>query len=193
VSRLVEKKGFGVLLEACRLLQNRVAFRCDIYGDGPLRTSLESQASSLGLEHAVTFHGARSHHEVLAALGSASVFTLPCIIARNGDRDGTPNALLEAMARGVPVISTNLSGIPEIIRPEVDGLLVPAGDATGLAEAIARIASDRTLAERLRQSAQQAVRTRFTIDQTAQGFLDAVARYTEAAAGAQAGRPGSSG
>jgi colanic acid/amylovoran biosynthesis glycosyltransferase len=182
VSRLVEKKGFTVLLEACRLLKDtgRVAFHCDIYGDGPMRADLEHQVADLALGDAVTLHGNQSHGEVLAALESASVFVLACVQARNGDRDGTPNAILEAMVRGVPVVSTRLSGIPEIVEADVDGLLVSPGDAAALTEALGRLASDRDLAERLRHAAQNRVRTRFTIGQTVQAFLDALAQHATA-------------
>lgn len=171
VSRLVEKKGFPVLLDACRLLKDRVAFRCDIFGDGPMMASLQARVADLGLDGCVTLHGSRSHAEVLAALESASVFVLACIQAGNGDRDGTPNSLFEAMARGIPVVSTRLSGIPEIVEDGVDGLLAPPSDARALADAIARIAMDGALAESTRRAAQRKVTTRFTIDRTVDEFL----------------------
>lgn len=175
VSRLVEKKGFPVLLDACRLLKDRVAFQCDIFGDGPMMASLQARVADLGLDGgldgSVTLHSSRSHAEVLAALESASVFVLACIQAGNGDRDGTPNSLLEAMARGIPVVSTRLSGIPEIVEDGVDGLLAPPSDAHALADAIARIAMDGALAESIRRAAQRKVTTRFTIDRTVDEFL----------------------
>jgi glycosyltransferase involved in cell wall biosynthesis len=174
VSRLVEKKGFPVLLQACRVLKARMPLRCDIYGDGPLRAELTRLAAQLGLQDVVTFHGSRPHLEVLSELETASVFVLACVEARNGDRDGTPNSLLEAMARGIPVVSTQLSGIPEIVRDGVDGLLAPPGDAEALTERITRIAQDRGLAESLRLAGQESVRTRFTIDRTVESFLRAL-------------------
>jgi glycosyltransferase involved in cell wall biosynthesis len=174
VARLVEKKGFAFLLDACRLLKDRVAFHCDIFGDGPLMSALTARAAELGLEAVVTLKGSRPHAEVLAALETASVFVLACVQAKNGDQDGTPNSLLEAMARGIPVISTRLSGIPEIIEDEVDGLLVPAGDAGALAEAIARIAGDASLAESMRLQGQREVAMRFTIGRTADAFLESL-------------------
>jgi glycosyltransferase involved in cell wall biosynthesis len=174
ISRLVEKKGFPILMDACRLLQGQVPFHCDIYGDGPEKAALDRQVADLGLGGCVTLHGRRPHADVLDALEQASVFVLACVQAANGDRDGTPNALLEAMARGVPVVSTRLSGIPEIIEDQVTGLLVPAGDAPALAEAILRLATDRELAETLRRTGQQAVTSQFTIARTAGGFLEAL-------------------
>ena len=171
VSRLVEKKGVPVLLDACRLLKSRVAFRCDIFGDGPMLAVLQARVADLDLDGWVTLHGGRAHADVLAALESASVFVLACIEAGNGDRDGTPNSLLEAMARGIPVVSTRLSGIPEIVETEVAGLLAPPNDARALAEAIVRIADDAELAESIRREGQRQVATRFTIDRTVDEFL----------------------
>ena len=171
VGRLVEKKGFAILLDACRLLKDRTAFQCDIFGDGPLMASLAAKVSELGLDANVTLNGSCPHTEVLAALESASVFALACVQADNGDRDGTPNSLLEAMARGIPVVSTQLSGIPEMIQDGVDGLLVPPNDARALADAIARIYTDGELAESIRLKGQRTIRTRFTIDRTVDGFL----------------------
>ena len=171
VSRLVEKKGFPVLLRALAMLRDRLALTCEIFGDGPMRAALEAQVVELGLGDTVTLHGSRPHAAVLSALSSASVFVLPCVEARNGDRDGTPNSLLEAMARGIPVISTRLSGIPEIIEDGVDGLLVPPNDAEALADAIARIAADAQLAEKIRQAGRHTVVTRFRIERTVDDFL----------------------
>jgi colanic acid/amylovoran biosynthesis glycosyltransferase len=174
VGRLVEKKGFPVLLDACRTLKDRRAFRCEVYGDGPMMPSLRARINELGLSSQVTFHGSRPHAEVVAAIASASVFALPCVEAANGDRDATPNVLLEAMATGVPVVSTRLSGIPEIVQDGVDGLLVPPGDAAALAGAIERIAADLDLAERIRRAGRHTAITRFTIDRTIDAFLAAL-------------------
>jgi colanic acid/amylovoran biosynthesis glycosyltransferase len=171
VSRLVEKKGFPVLLRALHMLRDRLTLTCEIFGDGPMLASLEAQVVELGLDDLVTLQGSRPHAEVLAALDSASVFVLPCIEASNGDRDGTPNSLLEAMARGIPVISTRLSGIPEIIEDGVDGLLVPPNDSAALARAIASLAADDLLAETIRQAGRSTVTTRFRIERTVDDFI----------------------
>jgi colanic acid/amylovoran biosynthesis glycosyltransferase len=172
--RLVEKKGFVILLEACARLNGRRPFVCDVIGDGPLLASLEDRAAALGLDGVVTFHGRQPHAAVFTALQSASVVVLACVEAANGDRDATPNVLLEAMATGIPVVSTRLSGIPEMIRDDVDGLLVPPGNPEALAGAIERVAADAALADRLRRSGRETVAARFTIDRTADAFLAAL-------------------
>jgi len=174
VGRLVEKKGFAVLLDTCHRLKDRRVFRCDVYGDGPMMPALRSRTVELGLGSDVTFHGSRSHSDVLAAIASATVFALPCVQAANGDRDATPNVLLEAMATGIPVVSTRLSGIPEIVQDGVDGLLVPSGDAAALADAIDTLADDAALAERVRLAGRHAAITQFTIDRTVDAFLAAL-------------------
>jgi colanic acid/amylovoran biosynthesis glycosyltransferase len=174
VGRLVDKKGVRVLLDACGRLKDRRAFRCEVYGDGPMMPSLQSRIIELGLGSQVTLHGSRPHFEVLAAIRSASVFALACVQAANGDRDATPNVLLEAMATAIPVVSTRMSGIPEIVRDGVDGLLVPPGDAVALADAIERLADDPALSDRIRLSGRHAVITQFTIDRTVDGFLAAL-------------------
>lgn len=167
VSRLVEKKGYPKLLEACSLLTDRgLLFEVDIYGEGPMLGSLLELSRELGLETIVNLAGSRSRRALLVALESASVFVLPCIQARNGDRDGTPNALMEAMAREIPVISTRLSGIPEVIEHGVDGLLVEPGDARQLADAIESIHRDRALADRLRRNGRRKIDSRFRIERT---------------------------
>ena len=98
---------------------------------------------------------------LLAEYRRATVFCLPCRVAADGDRDGIPNVLVEAMACGLPVVTTGVSGIPELVVDGVNGLLVPSEDPQALAEAIARLHRDPALAERLGRAAQAAVRERF--------------------------------
>jgi glycosyltransferase involved in cell wall biosynthesis len=172
IGRLVEKKGHRHLLEACRILKQRgLELRCDVYGDGPLAEPLREQAKQLGVEGVVRFLGSRPHRQVLDALAGASALVLPCVVARNGDRDATPNVLMEAMAREIPVVSTRLSGIPEVVEDGVSGLLVEPGDAQAVADAIQRIHADRSLAELLRRSGRRRVESRFTVERTVQAFL----------------------
>jgi len=137
VGRLQEKKGFHHLVQACRVLRDSGAtFRCEIAGDGPERESLARQIAGGGLQDCVALIGAKPQEELIDMLKRATLFVLPCIISANGDRDALPTVLLEAMAVGLPVISTNLVGIPEIVEHGKTGLLAAPGDPVGLANAI---------------------------------------------------------
>ncbi len=140
VGRLVEKKGFSDLVSACaRLHERRLPFRCVIVGDGPERPALEAQIERLGLRHDIELLGALPQPEVLAWLRRATLFALPCIISQSGDRDGLPTVLLEAMALGTPVVSTNVAGIPEMIDDGETGLLTDPGAPDRLADALAHL------------------------------------------------------
>ena len=140
VARLVEKKGHKYLLEACNILTKKGIsnFVCKIIGDGPLKGDLEELALSFGLSENVQFIGALPSDKVLLVLKESDLFVLPCIIAKDGDMDGMPNALIEAMALGKPVISTYISGIPELIKDGA-GILVPPEDPEALAKALEEI------------------------------------------------------
>lgn len=162
VGRLVEKKGFNYLLEACALLREwGYEFTCTVIGEGPERKMLEAQRVRLRLEGQVSLSGSRPFSEVLASMRRASVFVQPSIIAHNNDRDGIPNVLLEAMAVGVPVVSTNISAIPEVVHHEETGLLVPQRDAIALAKALARLLDDTALRRRLADTAHRFVEAHF--------------------------------
>jgi len=153
VGRLIKKKGYPDLIEACRLLRDQGArFRCAIVGDGPLRPVLSDRIDELGLEREVDLMGAQPQEAVIALMGRATALVLPAMLAANGDRDGLPTVLLEALASGLPAISTELGGIPEIIDHEVTGLLVQPQDPRSLSAAMARLLADPTLAEMLAQN-----------------------------------------
>ncbi|MHB1669892.1 MAG: glycosyltransferase [Thiomonas sp.] len=137
VGRLDPIKGFEHLIDACGLLAERgVEFTCRIVGEGPLRDPLSRQIARVGLQHKVQLLGARKQEEVRALLSRAAVFALPCVITPQGDRDGIPVALMEAMACGTPVVSTRVSGIPELVTDKICGLLAEPGDAADLARCI---------------------------------------------------------
>jgi glycosyltransferase involved in cell wall biosynthesis len=162
VARLVIKKGVGTLIEACRLLRDRgVALECEIVGEGPLRRKLEAQVREAGLGDRVRFSGPATQLAVRERYAAAHFFVLPCIIAPDGDRDGLPIAILEALACGLPVISTPVAGIPEVLRHGANALLVPPGDPPALAEAVARLLSDPLLYHRLAANARVSVEPRF--------------------------------
>jgi glycosyltransferase involved in cell wall biosynthesis len=148
VGRLVEKKGFHYLVQACRLLKDRGRpFRCLIIGEGPERASLTQQISTLELEDRVILVGAQPQGHVLETLKRAAVLVLPCVVSSTGDRDGLPTVLLEALAVGLPAISTTLTGIPEII--EHGNALVPPGDSIRLAMAVEEVLTNPELQQRL--------------------------------------------
>ena len=128
MGRLVAKKGHRDLIMACaRLDQQGADFECRIIGEGPQRAELEQLIEANSLGERVKLLGARSKEQVLANLGSADVFALPVTIAPDGDRDGMPVALAEAMAMGLAVISTDIVGIRELVQPGT-GILVRPND-----------------------------------------------------------------
>ena len=176
VGRLDPIKGFDVLLLAlAKLATAGVTFRCVIIGEGPQRAELEQSIAMLDLRERVQLLGARPQVEVRALLHSATAFVLPSTIAVDGNRDGIPVALMEAMAVGAPVISTRVSGIPELIGDEVSGLLVAGGDANALAAAIQRLLDDAGLRERLARSAREVIERDFDSAREASKLLAAMA------------------
>ena len=162
VGRLVPKKGLNDLISACQLLKQRgTKFRCAIVGEGPLRAELESQINRLGLQDTVSLLGAMAHDKLVAFYGQASVFALSPQVMEDGDRDGIPNVLAEAMAAGLPVVSTCVSGIPELVEDGQTGLLVGPKDPAALADAIGRILSDPDKSQRMAVAARQKMEDSF--------------------------------
>jgi glycosyltransferase involved in cell wall biosynthesis len=162
VARLVPKKGLGVLMNAAGLLREQgVSFSLEVYGGGPQRDELQELASKLGVRDAVRLHGARVQSEIVDAYRRASVFALVPVVTDNGDRDGIPNVLIEAMASGVPVVSSSISGIPELITDGVEGFLVPPGDPVALASALKRLLNDPELARRMGDAGRSTVKRAF--------------------------------
>jgi colanic acid/amylovoran biosynthesis glycosyltransferase len=158
VARLVEKKGLDTAIRASSLLAERgIQVRLDIVGEGPLRPKLEHLVAKVGFD-AVRLLGAQRHETVQAALSSASVFVLPCQIAPNGDCDALPVALVEALAAGVPVVTTAVGGIPELIEDGVSGIIVEPGDPAAVAAAVERLLTDSELRERIISGGREAVR-----------------------------------
>jgi glycosyltransferase involved in cell wall biosynthesis len=140
LGRLVEKKGVDVLIRAVGLLRDRGhGVELAIAGDGPLRVELEALAASLGLGDSVHFEGNLSHAQVRGWMHELDIFVLACKPDANGDMDGIPVVLMEAMSQQVPVVSTRLSGIPELVIDGETGLLANPGDAAGLATQIGRL------------------------------------------------------
>jgi colanic acid/amylovoran biosynthesis glycosyltransferase len=168
VGRLVEKKGFGHLIAACRRLRDTgVEFECRIVGSGPLRDALDDQIDRLGLREVVTLVGPLPQRDVIAEMHGASVFAAPCVVGGDGNRDGLPTVVLEAMALGTPCIATPVTGIPEAIRDEDTGLLVAEGDEGALADAIARMLDDPGLRLRVATAARRRIEEAFDVRRNA--------------------------
>ncbi len=165
VGRLDPIKGFAYLVDACGLMAARgIDFTCRIVGEGPLRSALTQKIAHLGLQHKVELLGARQHEDVRQLLNTAAVFVLPSVITPQGDRDGIPVALMEAMACGTPVVSTRVSGIPELVTDGTCGLLAAPGDAIDLAHCIERQLGASPLEASSRvQQARQAVEVDFNV------------------------------
>ena len=136
VGRFVEKKGFEHLVRAVALAGDRSAFRVRIIGDGPLRPGMVELAEALGVRDRFEFTGWLSNHEVGDAMGEADLFVAPSVTAADGDMEGMPLVIAEAMATGLPVIGTRHSGIPEAVRAGENGRLLDERDEEGLAEAL---------------------------------------------------------
>lgn len=166
VGRLVEKKGFRDLILACKVLTiHGVDFRCEIIGQGPLEATLRAEIDRLGLTGCVTLVGPRPQDEVLEAYRRAAIFALPCIIGADGNRDGLPTVLLEAMATGAACVSTDVTGVPEIITHDVDGLVVPQNDANALANALERLLAEPDLRARFAAAGRAKVERAFDVRQ----------------------------
>ena len=164
VGRLVEKKGFADLIQAFALLAERGRpFRCRIIGAGALKPDLEARIEDLGLEDSVELVGPRPQNEVIQEMRNAAVLAMPCIVAADGDRDGLPNVIQEALALGTPVISTDVTGIPEVVRDEQTGLQVPQNDPAALAHALERLLADPDLRVRLARKARSLIEAEFDI------------------------------
>ncbi|MGQ0723334.1 MAG: glycosyltransferase [Candidatus Eiseniibacteriota bacterium] len=143
VGRLVPKKGFDTLLRSCAVLAGRgIPFRCRIVGAGPERDALEALSEDLRLGGRVDFTGPLSNERVRQLMASSDVVALPARIADDGNRDALPTVLLEALALGTPVVSTPVTGIPEIVGDGVAGELVPPDSPDRLADALHRLLRD---------------------------------------------------
>lgn len=172
VCRLVPKKGVDVLVRAVAVAAvDDPWLRLDVIGDGPLRASLVDLAAELGVAGRVTFHGAMDSAGVEAAYARASLVALPCRVDEDGDRDGLPTVLVEALARGVPVVSTDVVGIPELVRDGATGRLVPQDDPKALARAIADLRSDPVAARALGAAGRELVAADYAPDRSGRELL----------------------
>lgn len=170
VGRAVEKKGYEDLLQALSYLQGDIDWRFVHIGGGPLIDRLKEKAISLGIATRIEWCGPQSHDHVLDAYRSADMFVLPCRVADDGDRDGLPNVLLEAQSQKLPCVSTSISGIPELIKDHITGLLVRQKDPVALAQAMRNLLTQPELRERLGQAGFERVRQYFS----ASGGIDQI-------------------
>jgi glycosyltransferase involved in cell wall biosynthesis len=164
VGRAVEKKGFSDLLRALPILGQDADWRFEHVGGGPLSAGLKDQARRLGIADRIAWHGAQDRAFIFSMLARADLFVLPSRLARSGDRDGLPNVLMEAQAFAVPVLATDVSGIPELVTHGKTGWLVPERDPARLADAIRRLIDDGDLRLRLAKAGAKNVRERFSAE-----------------------------
>ena len=162
VGRLVEKKGFAVAVDAVARLRDRgIAGTLDIVGDGPLRDALADRIVRLDLTDRVVLCGPRTQSEVCAMLRGHDLFVAPFVVGSDGNANGLPTVLLEAMASGIPCVAADVTAVPEVIRDQETGWLVPSGDVDALADAIATALHPATDRVRITDAAQALVRREY--------------------------------
>jgi glycosyltransferase involved in cell wall biosynthesis len=168
IGRLIAKKGFANLICACAILVERGrSFRCEIFGEGPLEKELRAHIEDLGLQERIQLPGPKPQHELRARLANAKVFVMPSVPEPEGGMDNLPTVIMEAMATGLPVVSTTIGGIPEMVIENETGLLVQPNDAVALAEAIEKVTNNQSLAQRLGQAGYERAKTLFSIEKNA--------------------------
>lgn len=172
VGTLHEVKGQAVLIDALASIAHRdVQFSCRLIGEGPDRRALADQIARHGLEHRVSLDGARNSLAVAAAMREADVFVAPSVPSRDGRREGIPVVIMEAMASGLPVVASDLSGIPEIVDDGVTGRLTPPGDIEAIARALVELASDPALRDRFGREGRLRVEREFDVNASAEQLV----------------------
>jgi len=167
VGRCIEKKGFADLIDACAILRDRgLDFECAIVGGGPLEEPLRARIAERGLQGIVSLPGPQPQEEVRRLLENATVFVLACATEPDGGMDTLPTVIVEAMAAGLPVVSTRLAGVPEMVEHGVTGLLVEEKQPHLLADALETILSNPVKGEQFGASGKAAVAERFAVEVT---------------------------
>jgi colanic acid/amylovoran biosynthesis glycosyltransferase len=165
IGRLIAKKGFSSLIRACALLfEHGKPFRCEIFGEGPLENQLSAQIEESGLKELVKLPGAKPQHELRERLAAANAFVLPSVPEAGGGMDNLPTVIMEAMATSLPVVSTRIGGIPEMVIDNETGYLVRPDDPVALADAIEKVINDRSLGQKLGQTGHRRAQTLFSIE-----------------------------
>lgn len=181
VAALRDYKGLPVLLEACARLQRQgIAVECDVVGEGPMRGYLERMLVDLDLDRCVRLVGAKPQHEVRRLLAERPIFVLSSVVLRDGWMEGIPVALMEAMASGCPVVTSRISGIPELVESGVSGMLVEPGDVKALAESIRTLAAEPDLVQRLGAGGREKVNEKFRLDRTVAELLSLIDAHNDA-------------
>jgi glycosyltransferase involved in cell wall biosynthesis len=179
VGRLIPKKGYAELVEACSLLnQQELDFRCTIIGGGPEHLPLRQLITARGLDQKIELVGPKSQIEIVQSLAQSQVFVFPAQRDETGDQDNLPTVLIEAMASGLPVVSSGLAGIPEIIVDQINGILVPPQTPEALASAIRSLLLDPKKRERLGASGLSTVREKFNLVATVQELIGIFESHT---------------
>jgi glycosyltransferase involved in cell wall biosynthesis len=177
VARLVEKKGLDDLIEACHYLRDRgLSFQCWIIGKGKLRRPLQALIKKRNLGDSVKLLGAHSQDGVLERYRRAHLFVLPCIVGSDGNRDGLPVSIVEALSCGLPVVTTAVTGIPEVVQDLHNGMIVPEHNPKALAGSLQKLIVDEGLYKQLKQNARSSVVDRFDKDRTIDEFSAAITR-----------------
>lgn len=175
IGTLYEVKGHAYLIDACRILaQQGQRFVCRLVGDGPLRRQLEARVHSAMLDGVVTFEGQQTRNGVLALLAQSDVLVVPSIPTPSGRREGIPVVLMEAMASGVPVVASAISGIPELVSDGRSGLLVPPREPAEIANALRRLAADPELRRQLAAGGRSVVERAFDLHANTTALLTTI-------------------
>jgi glycosyltransferase involved in cell wall biosynthesis len=165
IGRLIEKKGFADLIRACLILkQSGRAFRCEIIGEGPLQQDLAARIGEADLSDRVILIGPRTARDIAERLRAAALFVLACKADADGGMDNLPTVIMEAMAAGLPVVSTPIAGVPEMVESGITGELVPAGDPAALAAAMEKLLVKRDAAAQFGEAARARAAERFAIE-----------------------------
>jgi colanic acid/amylovoran biosynthesis glycosyltransferase len=172
VGRLIHKKGFDILIEACARMRE-LDFRCEIIGEGPLAKELQAQIARAGMNGRISLEGARTRREIAANLGAATMFVLPCRIEEDGGMDNLPTVIMEAMAASLPVISTDVGGIAEMVGART-GYLVSPDNPHAVAEAAESLLRDEKLAREFGAAGRENCAKLFSLEKNVRALRDVI-------------------
>jgi glycosyltransferase involved in cell wall biosynthesis len=176
VGRYIPKKGFCTLLEACSRLEGK-DFECQVIGNGPLEESLKEQVTLLGVEHRVSIAGPKTEGEIKRLLERSRMFVLSCTRAEDGAMDNLPTVIMEAMAAGLPVVSTDVAAVPEMIVDGETGLIVSERDPGALAQKMACLLDNPALARAMGVKARERCRELFDLGRTSAALCNILAKH----------------